>query len=77
MKRDLDLSEISPFIFQDIEYVNLPENYDKLKELPEICGVPYRIIEESPKGKQGIPYKVDRLATVGNLSEVKDEFADN
>lgn len=44
LKRDFDLSEISPYIFQDIEYVNLPDHYDKLRELPTIVNMPYKIV---------------------------------
>lgn len=74
LKRDFDLrSEVSPYIFQEVEYTNLPDHYDKLKELPAITNMPFKITESHGHG--GIPYKVDRIPSGVNLAEIIDEFA--
>jgi hypothetical protein len=56
--------------------VNLPESYDKLRELPIIVDMPYKI-EEGEHGQQGLPYKVERLNSGVNLTKIKDAHAEN
>jgi hypothetical protein len=75
LKRDFDLSEISTYIFQDIEYINFPEGYDKLRELPNIVTMPYNITANP--GQNGLPFLVERLKSGIDWSKISDEFADN
>jgi len=62
LKNDFDPCEISPFIFQ-------------LRELPIILNLPQCI--SANHGQSGLPYKVERLDSGVNFSEMVDEYADN